>query len=68
MTKVFFKKPLGFITAGGNEEIVSLVAVLSLWLRTEIGFEKWEILSLVLLFTSAHPATVEIGRLNLLAD
>jgi len=45
-----------------------LVAVLPLWLRTQIGFEKWEILSLVLLFTSAYPATVEIGRLNLLAD
>lgn len=45
-----------------------MVAVLSLCLRTQIGFEKWEILNLVLLFTSAQPVTVEIGRLNLLAD
>lgn len=45
-----------------------MVTVLSLCLRTQVGFEKWEILSLVLLFISAHPATVEIGTLNLSAD
>lgn len=41
------------------------MAVLALWLRTQIGFEKLEVQSLV---TSAHAATVRTGRLNLFVD